>query len=102
MTETVKTVVITGLRIKGSERFMISPLGLARAHPLRLRRQRAPSLTGARSPRLRRRRGHSLTCPLPHGIRLLNADLTPRCDPELARDHHLLAGREPLVDYDEV
>jgi hypothetical protein len=35
--------------------------------PLRLRRQRAPSLTGARSPRLRRRRGHSLTCPLPSG-----------------------------------
>src|SRR5262252_9895920 len=40
-------------------------------HPvssLRLRRQRgsgASSLTGARSPRLRRRRGHSLTCPLP-------------------------------------
>src|SRR5215510_13774535 len=35
---------------------------------LRLRRQRgsaASSLTGARSPRLRRRRGHSLTCPLP-------------------------------------
>src|SRR4029453_3545321 len=35
--------------------------------PLRLRRQRAPSLTGARSPRLRRRRGHGLTCPLPSG-----------------------------------
>src|ERR1043166_239785 len=34
---------------------------------LPLRGQRAPSLTGARSPRLRRRRGHSLTCPLPHG-----------------------------------
>jgi hypothetical protein len=33
--------------------------------PLRLRRQRAPSLTGARSPRLRRRRGASLTAPLP-------------------------------------
>src|SRR5262249_46913773 len=34
---------------------------------LPLRGQRAPSLTGARSPRLRRRRGHSLTCPLPRG-----------------------------------
>src|SRR5207244_5645421 len=35
--------------------------------PPRLRRQRAPSLTGARSPRLCRRRGHRLTCPLPSG-----------------------------------
>ena len=36
--------------------------------PLRLRRQRAPSLTGARSPRLRRRRGASLTAPLPSAL----------------------------------
>src|SRR6059036_154408 len=86
MTETVNTVVITGLRIKGSERFMIYPLYAARGHPLRLRRQRAPSLTGA----------------LPHGVRLLNADLAPGCDPELTRDHHLLAGRESLVDDDEI
>src|SRR5207249_5787167 len=40
-------------------------LSLVPPAPLPLRGQRAPSLTGARSPRLRRRRGHSLTCPLP-------------------------------------
>src|SRR5712691_473478 len=36
--------------------------------PLPLRGQRAPSLTGARSPRLRRRRGRSLTRPLPWAL----------------------------------
>src|SRR5262249_10528687 len=36
-----------------------------RSYSPRLRRRRGASLTVPRSPRLRRRRGHSLTCPLP-------------------------------------
>src|SRR5206468_768893 len=48
------------------DRLDIHTLSVHIAQPcLHLRWQREPSLTGARSPRLRRRRGHSLTCPLP-------------------------------------
>src|SRR5262249_48275752 len=80
---------------KGGKRFEISlnpsaPSGIGTSYregfrehspSLPLRGQRAPSLTGARSPRLRRRRGRSLTRPLPFSLSALSAhwQVTHRC-----------------------
>src|SRR5262249_24542411 len=52
----------------GGEAWLSASILASAPHPHRsprLRRRRGASLTPPRSPRLRRRRGHSLTCPLP-------------------------------------